>query len=118
MKVHRGLYGRNREHDHGVGYEAPPDGLPSAIGGVKQCGHTFEEQHYEKPYNKPNTENLTRRYGLVVGWLGRTIENRGDERSGEKGLLVEVQTVRNFWSIRIVGPQLVLHVPHDPDVYQ
>ena len=54
----------------------------------------------------------------MVGCLGRTIEGRGDERSGEISLLVEVQMVWDLWSIRVVRPRLVLHVPHDPDVYE
>ena len=34
-ELHRGSYGHEQEHCHGVGYESPSDGFPSAIGGVK-----------------------------------------------------------------------------------
>ena len=57
--------------------------------------------------------------GIVVGRLERTIENRVDDVSGETGLLVEVQMVWNLWSVRIVGPRRMLHIPpHDPNLYQ
>ena len=45
VEVHRGDDGDNREHDGGERYEPPPNTLPSAIGGVKQRGHTLEEQY-------------------------------------------------------------------------
>ena len=49
VKLHPGEYSHNREHDHGVGYKSPLDGLPSAIVGVKQSDYTFEEQHDDDP---------------------------------------------------------------------
>ena len=45
-----------------------------------------------------------------------TIENRGNENSGEVGCSFKVQVVRDLWSIRIVGPGLFLRVRHDSDV--
>ena len=45
VEVHPGLYGRSREHDRGIGYKPPLDTIPSAVVGVKQCGHTLEEQY-------------------------------------------------------------------------
>ena len=53
-----------------------------------------------------------------MGCPWRTIENRGDEGSGEIGLLRKVQEGCDVWSIRIVGSRFVLRVPHDPDVYE
>ena len=54
-----------------------------------------------------------------MGRLGRTIENPADWISGESCLLVEVQMVWNLWSVRIVRPRRMLHVPfHDTGVYQ
>ena len=46
--LRRGVHGRQREHDHGVENKPPLDTV-SAIDGVKQCSHTFEEQHDEHP---------------------------------------------------------------------
>jgi len=42
------------------------------------------------------------------GYPERTIENRADEKSGEIDLLPKVQTVRDPWSIGIIGPGLEL----------
>ena len=49
--------------------------------------------------------------------LGRTVENRADEKSGEIGLLLKVQRVRELWSIRTIGP-IWLRVGHNSDVYE
>ena len=47
VKVHRGLYGRNRKHDHSAGYESPFDRFPFAMDRVHQRGRMFEEQRDE-----------------------------------------------------------------------
>ena len=43
VEVHRGEDGDARKHDSGEGYESPPDALPSAVDGAKQCSHTVKE---------------------------------------------------------------------------
>ena len=58
--------------------------------------------------NKLSTDRQARRWGCP----GRTIENRGDEGSGEIGLLCKVQIVWDLRSIRIVRPRLFLSVRH------
>ena len=54
VEVHRGEYGCQRERDQGVGYEAPLGAVASAMDGVKESGHTFEEQHDEHSWHKSN----------------------------------------------------------------
>ena len=54
--------------------------------------------------------------GRVRGGLGCTIENCADEESGEIGLLLKVQGVRDIWSIRIGRPRF-LGARHGSDVY-
>ena len=49
VEVHRGDEGDTRERDGGVGYKSPFDTLPSAMGGVKQRGHTLKEQYDDDP---------------------------------------------------------------------
>ena len=41
---------------------------------------------------------------------------RGDEISGERGLLERVQTVWNLWGVRVIGKWLFLRVRHSSDV--
>ena len=55
--------------------------------------------------------------GRVRGGLGCTIENCADEESGEIGLLLKVQGVRDIWSVRIGRPRF-LRVRHSPNVYE
>ena len=43
------LYGRKGEHDRNVGYESPPDTLPSAVDEVEQRDHTLKEQYDNDP---------------------------------------------------------------------
>ena len=49
VEVHRGVYCCQREHDNGVGHKSPLDTFASAMDGVKQGGHTSEEQRDEEP---------------------------------------------------------------------
>ena len=48
--------------------------------------------------------------------FGRTIENRANENCGEICLLLEVQRIRDAWSIRISRPRF-LGARHGSDVY-
>ena len=43
-----------------------------------------------------------------------TIKDRGDENAGEIGLLLDVQIVRDLWSIRIIRPGFSLEIKHGP----
>jgi len=52
------------------------------------------------------------------GYVGRTVENRGDEKSGEIGLLRKVNFVRDLRSIKVVGPWLLLSVGHGSDAHE
>ena len=48
--------------------------------------------------------------------LGRTIENGGDETSGEPGLFIKVQIIWDLRSVGVVGPHPRLRVEHGLDV--
>ena len=48
--------------------------------------------------------------------LACTIENRADERSSKIRLLLQVQKVRDLWSIGIIGPRLGLRIGHGSGV--
>lgn len=50
-----------------------------------------------------------------LGCLRHTVENGGDEKSGESTLLQRVLEICELWSIRIVRPRLFLVVRHSPD---
>ena len=49
FKDHRAVYGHRREYDRGVGYKSPLDMLTPVMCGIKQCSHTFGEQHDGHP---------------------------------------------------------------------
>ena len=49
---------------------------------------------------------------LGGGCLRHTVENRGDEKSGETGLLVKVQNAWDLRSIGVIGPRVSLRVRH------
>ena len=49
VELHRVSYGHKQEHNYSVGYKFPFDTLPPAIDGVEQRGHTFKEQHNDRP---------------------------------------------------------------------
>lgn len=51
------------------------------------------------------------------GCVGRTVENRSDEKPGKIGLVRKVNVVRDFRSIRVVGPRIFLSVGHGSDAY-
>ena len=52
------------------------------------------------------------------GCPGRTVENPVDKSPGERRLLDKVQIVWDVWSIRTIGPRVLLGVGHGPDVYE
>ena len=54
---------------------------------------------------------------LGGGCLRHTVENRGDEKSGETGLLVKVQNAWDLRSIGVIGPRVSLRVRHGSGVY-
>ena len=93
VEGHRDLYRHKREHDSGVGYEPPLDTVPFTVGWVKQCSHTFEEQHDDGPWNNKTNKVSSDRWTRMQGRPGLTIENRADENSSEIGLLPKVATV-------------------------
>ena len=51
------------------------------------------------------------------GSLRCTIENRADEISDHVIILPIVQTVWDHWSVRVVGPWILLRARHSPDVH-
>ena len=51
------------------------------------------------------------------GYLGRTVENPADETPSEICLLGKVPEVWDVWSIRMIGPGVLLRVGLGPDVY-
>jgi len=42
--ITRGVHRHKREHGHSVGYEPPPDALPSAMDRAEKRCHILEEQ--------------------------------------------------------------------------
>ena len=55
---------------------------------------------------------------LGGGCLRHTVENRGDEKSGETGLLVKVQNAWDLRSIGVTGSRVSLRVRHGSDMYE
>ena len=51
------------------------------------------------------------------GCPGRTVENPVDKTPSERRLLDKVPDVWDVWSIRMIGPGVLLRVGHGPDVY-
>jgi len=62
--------------------------------------------------NRTNEVSTDRR-----GCPERTVENWGEEVSGEIELFCNVYRVCDLWSIRIIGPRLWPGVGHDPGMY-
>ena len=49
---------------------------------------------------------------------GRTVENPADGKPGRIRLLAKVRRVGDIWSIRIIGPRVLLRVGHGPDMIE
>ena len=50
--------------------------------------------------------------------LGRTVEDRGNQKSGKASLLERVQEGCDIWGVRVVGPWCLLGIGHDSDAYE
>jgi len=66
------------------------------------------------PYINRTNEVSTDRRGFRRGYPDHTIENRGEQVSGEIALFSNVHTVWDLWSIRIIGPGFEPKVRHGP----
>lgn len=51
------------------------------------------------------------------GRLARTVKSRADESPGGIGFLERAQMLWDLWSVRVIGPRLLLRARHYPDVY-
>ena len=96
-------------------YDTSPHLMPSPrqLMGLKSAVMHLKNNTISIPrINRANNE--VSKDGRTCEWesLARAIEDRADEDSGEAELFKTVQIVCDIWSIRIVGPQLILRVGH------
>jgi len=84
---------------------------------VEEYSDALEEQHGEQSWEEPNEAVNTDSWTCRRGYPTRTVENRADENSGKIELLQKVQTVRDLWSVGIIGPGLKLKIRHGLGMY-
>ena len=89
IKVYGSVNRGKREHDRSVGDESQLGASPGAVYGIEQRAHTLEEQCSDNPWNDESGKRSEREIDPHV--VGRTIQNRTDEKSGEISLLRKVE---------------------------